>query len=286
MRICSAMVSSRWVRGSLTPFTEWSAFWRAVTQSKASPMDLPVKAMMFMPPTVTARRGGLQSVAFAVGAGVRGHVAFDLSPDPVGLSFGEAAFEVGDDALEGGLPLPDLALLVGVAHGHGVALGAVENYAYVLFLELPHRDPGGEAVSTGHGLDHAGVPGAHCAGAGPGLEGAFGEGEGLVGKDEVGVNLHPGSESRALGASAVRAVEGEGAGLDLSEADAAVYAGEVLGVEGLCAIDDADQDDAVSELQGKSRRESARREASPSLSPTTRRVYDDLDGVFSSSCRG
>ena len=192
------------------------------------------------------QRGGLQPVAFAVGAGAGGHVTLYFPPDPVGLGIGEAAFEVGDDALEGGLPFPDLALFVGVAHGHGAALGAVENYAYVLFLELPHRDPGGEAVGMGHGLDHAGVPGAHCAGAGPWLEGAFGEGEGLVGKDEVGVNLHPGSEARALGTSAVRAVEGECAGLDLSEADAALDAGEVLGVEGLHAIDDADQDDAVS----------------------------------------
>ena len=149
----------------------------------------------------------------------------------------------------------------------------------MLFLEVPHRDSGGEAVGAGHGLDHAGVPRAHCAGAGPGLEGALGEGEGLVGKDEVWVDLHPGSESRALGTSAVRAVEGEGAGFDLSEADATVDAGEVLRVEGLHAIDDADQDDAVSELQGCLHGVGEAGGLALALADH-QAVYDDLDGVF------
>ena len=77
----------------------------------------------------------------------------------------------------------------------------------------------------------------------------------------------------------MRAVEGESAGLDLSEADAAVDAGEVLGVEGLHAIDDADKDDAVSKLQG--RLYGVGEAGGLALAfADDQAVYDDLDGVF------
>ena len=42
----------------------------------------------------------------------------------------------------------------------------------------------------------------------------------------------------------------KGAGLDLAEADVALDAGEVLRVEGLFAVHDADEDDTVGELEG------------------------------------
>ena len=46
------------------------------------------------------------------------------------------------------------------------------------------------------------------------------------------------------------AVEREGPGFDLTKADVALHAGEVLGVEGLFAVYDADEDHAVGELEG------------------------------------
>ena len=83
----------------------------------------------------------------------------------------------------------------------------------------------------------------------------------------------------------MRAVEGEGAGFDLSEADAAVDAGEVLGVEGLHAIYDADQDYAVSELQGCLHGVGEAGGLALALADHEP-VDDDLDGVLASSCRG
>ena len=53
------MVSSRSVRGSLTPFLDGSEPSSTVTQSNASAIDLPVSSMMLMPPTVTASDSGL-----------------------------------------------------------------------------------------------------------------------------------------------------------------------------------------------------------------------------------
>src|SRR5262252_229825 len=56
------------------------------------------------------------------------------------------------------------------------------------------------------------------------------------------------AESMTLGASAIRAVEGEGTGLELGHADAAVGTGKARRVERLCAADDSDLHEASAEL--------------------------------------
>ncbi len=80
----------------------------------------------------------------------------------------------------------------------------------------------------GDGLQQALVPDAGGAGARPGLDGALGDGQALVGDHEVRVELHPHAQAGAIGAGAVRAVEAEVARRDLAQADAAVDTGEVL----------------------------------------------------------
>ena len=65
--------------------------------------------------------------------------------------------------------------------------------------------------------------------AGPGRQRALGQREGVVGHDELGVDLELGAQAEAGRAGAVGRVEGEAAGGGLLEADAAVGAGQVLG---------------------------------------------------------
>ncbi len=67
--------------------------------------------------------------------------------------------------------------------------------------------------------------------AGPGLDGALVQRLAAVGHDQVGIDFELGAQAGAGRAGAMRAVEGEGAWLDLGQADAAVDAGKVLGEE-------------------------------------------------------
>ncbi len=103
----------------------------------------------------------------------------------------------------------------------------------LLLGQFPDGHVDGEAVLAGDRLEDAHVPGGDGAGAGPGLNGALGQSEVLVGDHEVRVQLHLDAEARALAAGAVRAVEAEVAWLDLAEGEAAVDAGEVLRVQSL-----------------------------------------------------
>ncbi len=57
-----------------------------------------------------------------------------------------------------------------------------------------------------------------------------------VGDDAVGVDLQFDAEALAVGAGAVRRVEGKGARLDLGDADAVLGAGEVLGEVDVAAV--------------------------------------------------
>ena len=87
---------------------------------------------------------------------------------------------------------------------------------------------GREVELAGDALHHAGVPGVGRAGAGPGDDCAFQQGEGPVVDDQGRVNLKLVSEAGTGGAGAVGTVEAEGARLDFGEADAAGDAGELL----------------------------------------------------------
>ena len=80
--------------------------------------------------------------------------------------------------------------------------------------EVVPGDVGGDAGGFG-GADHLAVVGA-VFGGGPGGDGAVGEGLGLVGNDEVGVEVDGVAEALAARAGAVGIVEGEEARLGLA----------------------------------------------------------------------
>ena len=84
----------------------------------------------------------------------------------------------------------------------------------------------------------------------PGDDGAFGDGQLLVGDDDFGVDLELESQPGAGWASPMGTVEAEGPGLYLRQADAAVDAGEVFGKDLLFSTIDGRLDDAITLLQG------------------------------------
>ena len=81
-------------------------------------------------------------------------------------------------------------------------------------VEVVPGDVGGDVGGFG-GADHLAVVGA-VFGGGPGVDGAVGEGLGLVGDDEVGVEVDGVAEALAARAGAVGIVEGEEARLGLA----------------------------------------------------------------------
>ena len=85
----------------------------------------------------------------------------------------------------------------------------------------------------------------------PGTDSAFGDGQFFIRDHEVGVDFQLEAQAGAGRAGAVGAVEAEGARGDLTQADAAVDAGKMLGEKQFLAIDDGDQHDAGAELQGR-----------------------------------
>ena len=87
-------------------------------------------------------------------------------------------------------------------------------------------------------------------------DGALGEGEVVVGDDELGVDLELGADAGALGAGAERAVERERARLDLVHRQRVVVgAGHLLGEAALAlgvacvAVDELDDDDAAGQAE-------------------------------------
>ena len=86
---------------------------------------------------------------------------------------------------------------------------------------------------------------------------AVGEGELLVGHDQLGVNLEAEPEARAVGAGSVGRVEGEGPRLDLVERQRVVVgartllgeAAAALGIVGV-QVDTVDDDEAIRQAQG------------------------------------
>ena len=86
---------------------------------------------------------------------------------------------------------------------------------------------------------------------------AVGEGELLVGHDQLGVNLEAEPEARAVGAGSVGRVEGEGPRLDLVERQRVVVgartllgeAAAALGIVGV-QVNTVDDDEAIRQAQG------------------------------------
>ena len=172
-----------------------------------------------------------QALAAAVGAGPLSHALLQIPAHGVALGLPVAALQVVDHALEG-LHQGALAVLPVVGQLELLPLGAVEDHVHDLLRQFLHRGGELEAVFLGEGLKvHAGdgvtldvVP----AGGG---DGALQDGELPVGDDEVGIHLELGAQAGAGGTGAVGVVEGEHAGGELLDGDAAVFAGVVLGEE-------------------------------------------------------
>ena len=89
-----------------------------------------------------------------------------------------------------------------------------------------------DLVFFGGELDEAQEVGGAAAGA----HGAVEQGLGPVGDGLGGIEVVDAAEAVALGAGAVGGVEGEAAGLEAGDVDAAVGAGHGGGVEGLVLL--------------------------------------------------
>ena len=172
---------------------------------------------------------GPQPLASARPTGPRRHVPLDLGARVVRLGGAVAPLQVGDHALEIGVPTVGAAPVCAVADRNFLLPVPVEDQVDVLRVHLPHRHLGGEPVGLCHGLHEADVPRAGGANAHPRRDGSLRQRQVLVGYDQLRVNGQLVAEARALGAGAVGAVEAEGARLDLRQADVALGAGKLLG---------------------------------------------------------
>ena len=173
------------------------------------------------------QRFGLQTGAATGGAVDLAHVVLDLLARPVRLGLAVAALQPGDDPLVDRLvrALAVEAVLVGDVH-RAVAR-PVEDELLVLGLERLPRGVEVEAAELGHADLQAGE--VLAAGGRPRGQRALGQRQGIVGHDQLGVDLELGAQTEADGAGPVGRVEGEAAGGGLLETDAAVRAGQVLG---------------------------------------------------------
>src|ERR1019366_9669584 len=123
-----------------------------------------------------------------------------------------------------------------------------EEEGLLRFGELLERDFEVDLVLFGGELDEAEEIGR----AGAGAHGSIEQRLGPVGDGLGGVEVVDAAEAVALGAGAVGGVEGEAAGLQAWDIDAAVRAGHGGGVERLVPLAvgalDADEDEAVGHL--------------------------------------
>ena len=195
----------------------------------------------------------LQPRSFAGRAGVCGHVAFDLVAHVVGVGLLVAALQVRDAALECCVPL--VLVPAGARVGQrDRRLIAVEHQVEVLLRQLGHGRRERKAVLLSERLEYALVPRACGRLAPPGLDGAVGQAQVRVRDHQLRIDLTLHAQAGAGRASAMGAVEAEVAGRDLAQAEAAVYAGELLGVEllfpgGLLRLAlHRDEDDASAQL--------------------------------------
>ena len=175
---------------------------------------------------------GAEAAAFADGAEARGHVLHHVLAVALGLGVFEVGAEVVEDAVEAGAA----GLVSGRAVEEEVLLLGGEVFEGLLDVDL---------VFFGEQLDEAEEVGGAAAGA----HGAVEERLGPVGDGLGGVEVVDAAEAVAVGASAVVGVEGEAAGFETGDVDAAVGAGHGGGVEGFVHAVDGDEDEAVGHLQ-------------------------------------
>ena len=182
---------------------------------------------MLRPPDGDGQRLGLEAGAVALGAVHLAHVLLDLLARPVRLGLAVAALQPRDDPLEDRLVGARAVEAVLVGDVHGPAARPVEDELLVLGLERLPRGVEVEAAELGHPDLQPGE--VLAARARPRRQRALGQGERVVGHDQLGVDLELGAQAEADRAGPVGRVEGEAARGGLLEADAAVRAGQVLG---------------------------------------------------------
>ena len=142
-----------------------------------------------------------------------------------------AALQIGDDPLKVGFVGAFQSLGGLVVQGHLLAApAAIEDKVQLAGQQLAHRYVQGDVLLGRCRLQELAVVAIAGSLVGPGLYGPLAQGLAAIGDDQVGFNLQLGAQAGTGGASAVGAVEREGARLDLGEADATMDAGEMLGI--------------------------------------------------------
>ena len=92
------------------------------------------------------QRLGLEALALAVSAGPGGHVPLDLLAHVVGSCLAVASLQVGDHALEPGIPGVDAAPVRGGGASAPPCPGCRKYEVHVLLIQVPHPVLDGEAV--------------------------------------------------------------------------------------------------------------------------------------------
>ncbi len=163
-------------------------------------------------------------------AGTRGHILLNLGSYMFGLCLSVATLQIGDHSLIGGEVPPDPAEATAISDEFPFL--SIEDKVEMLLTQGFNRHPYREAIGLSQLLDLLGVPGKPT----PGLNSALGDGEFLIGDDQLWINLYLDSQAGADWTGPVRAVEAEVAGGDLAQADPAVDAGEMLGEKELFTL--------------------------------------------------
>ncbi len=168
----------------------------------------------------------------AGGAGPVAHVFRNLFADIFRVGLAVTALQVADDAFESGIEGGLAAVAVVVMQADFFALRAVQDKFLVLGRQILEGLVHVDMVMLRHGFQHlpviAGIAiladvipfhGDQCAVT-----------QGFLRVDHaIGVNFEFVAQPLAIRAGAMRGVEGEGARLDLRDADAMLRAGQVLG---------------------------------------------------------
>ena len=204
-------------------------------------------------PDAYGKNLGLEARAVARRARNLAHVGVELFGHCRGLGFLAFALNVLNRSLEtrrvGALAPPAVAEL----HRDLVVLAVEDSVLDLLRQRLPGR-PHREAQLLGEGLEELLVVLEVRV---PWNDRTVGEGEFLVGDDQLGIDLEAEAKARAIRAGTVGSVEGEGARLDLVEHERVVIrAGALLGEAAAALriigvqIDAVDNDEAVGQAQG------------------------------------
>ena len=136
-------------------------------------------------------------------------------------------------------------------HAHPLVAGAVEQHLAVGGGQVLPGLVEVDSPLLGHRAHDVGAPARPFAHRPQGFHRPLVDREARVGDDEVGIHLHARAQARALGAHALRRVEGEELGAGLGEGDAAGVAGPVLGEDLLGLALGGDHHDALAVAQGR-----------------------------------